>query len=56
LASLLNCLSNATTGSNVVLFDEKGIEQTNTVVETAAAGDRVFLRVSEAGDGFSGVE
>ncbi|MCY1400096.1 hypothetical protein D9M71_151690 [compost metagenome] len=49
-------LGDAAAGGDVVFLDQEGVVEADAVVVAAAAGDRVFLRQTQAGQGLAGVE
>ena len=55
-ARFADCFSDAAAGENVVLLDEVSIKQTDAVVFAAAAGDRILLGATQAGQGLAGIE
>ena len=40
----------------MILFNKEGVVKADAMVVTAAAGDGVFLRGAQAGNGFAGVQ
>ncbi len=50
----LQCRRDAAGGLDVVFLDQNGVEQTDAMIDAAAAGHRVFLRQPQTRQWFCG--